>query len=82
MADEESALSTWTLGAIKSMGLVLEGACTMDGCNTFARFDLDGLIARFDSDWRVPSTLPATCSACGAPLKFQLAALHDEEPRT
>jgi hypothetical protein len=78
-ADEDD-LTTWTLGAIKRMGMVLEGACATEGCNAFARFDLDGLITRFGADWRVPKVLPARCSVCDAPLKFQLAVLHDEEP--
>ena len=81
MSDDESNLSTWTLGAIKSSGLELEGACVTPDCNEFARFDVDGLIASFGTEWRVPTTLPVRCSVCGAGLKFQLAALHDDEPK-
>jgi hypothetical protein len=83
VADEpydESELTSWTLGAVKSSGLELEGACRTPGCNQFARFDIDGLISRFGTDWRVPKMLPARCSACGERLEFELAALHDEEP--
>jgi hypothetical protein len=58
MTGEEEELTTWTLGAIKSAGMVLEGACATPNCNEFARFDLDGLIGRFGADWRVPATLP------------------------
>jgi hypothetical protein len=74
-------LTTWTLGAIKSSGMVLEGACPTPGCNEFARFDVDGLISRFGADWLVPATLPVRCETCGAHFKFQLAVLHDEEPK-
>lgn len=76
----EDHLTTWTLGAIKSSGMVLEGACATAGCNEFARFRIDGLIERFGADWRVPKILPVRCSVCDAPLQFQLAVLHDDEP--
>jgi hypothetical protein len=79
MTGDEEELTTWTLGAIKSAGMVLEGACATPNCNEFARFDLDALISRFGADWRVPATLPVRCSLCGEPLKFQVAVLHDEE---
>jgi hypothetical protein len=79
MTGEEEELTTWTLGAIKSAGMVLEGACPTPDCNEFARFDLDALIGRFGDDWRVPATLPVRCSLCDEPLKFQLAVLHDKE---
>jgi hypothetical protein len=79
MTDDDD-LTTWTLGDIKSSGMVLEGACATDGCNEFARFNIDGLISGFGADWRVPKTLPVRCSQCGEPLKFQLAVLHDDEP--
>jgi hypothetical protein len=79
MTDADDELTTWTLGSIKSSGMVLEGACTTPGCNEFARFDIDGLIASFGPDWRVPVMLPVTCENCGRRLKFQLAALHDED---
>lgn len=79
MSDDDAGLSSWSLGAIKSRGMVLEGACGTSGCNAFTRFDLDGLIARFGADWRVPLTLPVRCSACDEPLKLQLAVLHDDE---
>jgi hypothetical protein len=74
-------LTSWTLGDIKEMGMELEGACTTEGCGEFARFNVDGLIARFGADWRVPKIIPARCSQCGTPLSFQLAVLHDDEPR-
>lgn len=45
MTGEEEELTTWTLGGIKSAGMVLEGACATPDCNEFVRFDLDGLIA-------------------------------------
>lgn len=78
----ESELSTWTLGDIKSSGLVLEGACATTGCKEFARFDIDGLIERFGGAWRVPKTLPVSCSVCGERLMFQVAALHDDNKGT
>ena len=80
MSEHASELSSWTLGAVKSSGLELEGACATPDCNEFARFDVDGLIAGFGADWRIPHTLPVRCSACGEWLKLQLAALHDDEP--
>jgi hypothetical protein len=52
------------------------------GCNRFVRYDVDGLIARFGADWRVPKVLPARCDGCSQPLVFELAALHGEEPET
>ncbi len=75
---EEELLTTWTLGDIKTSGMVLEGACDTPQCNEFARFNVDGLINTFGADWRVPKTLPVRCETCGAYFKFQLAALHDE----
>jgi hypothetical protein len=77
---DESELTSWTLGDVKSSGLELEGACKTPGCNRFVRYDVDGLITRFGADWRVPKMLPASCDACGQPLEFELAALHGEEP--
>jgi hypothetical protein len=82
MSEDASELSSWTLGSVKSSGLELEGACPAPGCAIFARFDVDALIDRFGADWRVPLFLPSRCSACGEWLKFQLAALHDEEPNS
>ena len=79
MPDDDDELSTWTLGDIKSSGLVLEGACATAGCNEFARFDIDGLITSFGGDWRVPKVLPVRCSACGEWLNLQLASLHDDD---
>lgn len=81
MADDDTELTTWTLGDVKSSGMVLEGACETAGCGEFARFNIDGLITRFGADWRVPKTLPVRCSLCGKPLAFQLAVLHDDESR-
>jgi hypothetical protein len=80
MSEHASELSSWTLGAIKSSGMELEGACATPGCNEFVRFDVDRLIERFGADWRVPLILPSRCSVCGEWLKFQLAALHDRKP--
>lgn len=80
MTDDDAELTTWTLGSVKSSGMVLEGACVTPGCNEFARFDIDGLISRFGADWRVPKILPVRCQTCDAWLHFQLAVLHDEEP--
>jgi hypothetical protein len=77
---DESELTSWTLGDVKSSGLELEGACGTSGSNQFVRYDVDGLIARFGADWRVPKMLPARCDGCGQPLVFQLASLHGEEP--
>ena len=80
MTDAEDDLTTWTLGDIKASGMVLEGACATEGCGEFARFDIEGLITSFGADWRVPKILPLRCSQCDAPLAFQLAVLHDDEP--
>ena len=80
MSEHASELSDWTLGSVKVSGLELEGACATPGCNVFARFDVDALIERFGADWRVPLILPSRCSVCGEWFKFQLAALHDNEP--
>ena len=80
MTEEDPPLTTWTLDAIKSSGMVLEGACATAGCNEFARFNIDGLISSFGGEWRVPEVLPVRCQACGAWLNFQLAVLHDDEP--
>ena len=77
---DESELTSWSLSDVKSSGLELEGACKTPGCNQFVRYDIDGLIARFGGDWRVPKMLPAHCEGCGQQLEFELAALHGEEP--
>lgn len=79
-AYDESELTSWTLGDVKSSGFELEGACKMAGCNRFVRYEIDGLIARFGADWRVPKMLPARCEGCGQPLEFELASLHGEDP--
>ena len=80
MTDDDTHLTTWTLASIKSSGMELEGNCVTPGCNEFARFDVDRLIDRFGGEWRVPKILPVRCSACGEPLHFQLAVLHDDPP--
>ena len=80
MTDGDTALTTWTLAAIKASGMVLEGACETAGCNEFARFNIDGLISSFGAEWLVPEILPVRCQACGEWLNFQLAVLHDDEP--
>ena len=81
MSEHASELSSWTLGSVKASGMELEGACATPGCNEFARFDVDRLIERFGADWRVPQILPSRCSVCGEWFKFQLAVLHDDEPK-
>jgi hypothetical protein len=78
---DESDLTSWTLGDVKSSGLELEGACKTTNCNRFVRYNVDDLIARFGADWRVPKMLPARCDGCGQPLEFELAALHEDEPK-
>jgi hypothetical protein len=80
MTDDAADLTTWTLGSIKSSGMLLEGGCATAGCGEFARFDIDGLISRFGADWRAPKILPVRCQACGEWLHFQLAVLHDDKP--
>ena len=79
MTDSDTDLTTWTLEAIKSSGMVLEGACATEGCNEFTRFNIDSLIESFGANWLVPHILPVRCQACGARLNFQLAVLHDDE---
>ncbi len=80
MTDDAADLTTWTLGSVKASGMELEGGCKTPGCNEFARFDVDGLISRFGTDWMVPKVLPVRCQACGEWLHFQLAVLHDDPP--
>jgi hypothetical protein len=71
--EERRKLTTWTLGAIKTRNLALEGYCQTEGCGNFYVFDVDGLIDRFGSDWVVPEYLPVECMECGGRLKFVLA---------
>ena len=73
--DEETHLTTWTLGAIKARNMALEGYCDTQGCGRFYVFDVDGLAEGFGEDWLVPETLPIPCSECGGRLKFKLAMM-------
>jgi hypothetical protein len=77
--EERRKLTTWTLGAIKTRNLALEGYCQTEGCGMFHVFDVEGLIDRFGSDWLVPEYLPVECMECGGRLKFKLAMIPAEE---
>jgi hypothetical protein len=68
-------MSDWTLGAVKSMNLSLEGKC--QGCPHFYVFDVDALIARNGADALLPDFIPnMVCSECGGRLKTEIAMLH------
>jgi hypothetical protein len=77
--EERRKLTTWTLGAIKTRNLGLEGYCQTEGCGIVHVFYVDGLIDRFGSDWLVPEYLPVECMECGGQLKFKLAMIPPEE---
>lgn len=71
--DDQVSLTTWTLAAIKTRNMALEGYCGTPGCGRFFVFDVDGLIDGFGDDWLVPEILPVPCSHCGGQLVFKLA---------
>jgi len=72
--------TTWTLGALKTRRLAVEGYCEMEGCREFYVFDLDNLIENLGTDYLVPKIVPGvTCKTCGGRVKFRLAMMAPEQ---
>lgn len=70
-------MSDWTLGAVKSLNMSLEGKCQTEGYHHFYMFDLDALIERNGADALLPDFIPnMVCTECGGRLKTEIAMLH------
>jgi hypothetical protein len=78
IADSVTAMSEWTLGAVRARNMQLEAACKAPGCGHFYAFNLDGLIASVGADYPLSGIPPMTCTHCGGPLKIEPAMPHPE----